>query len=405
MARLLDNWLLSFRDWTVPRSEAQESLIIWTGLFTLASVVKRKVKFPKRLMGSYAIYPNLYVIFVGPPGVVRKSTTAAFGEDLLKQVEGIRLASTAVSASKLIEDLSNVPDGSISIISSEFSSFVSISKEEMYDLLTDIYDGKISFEYATRMHGVELIESPCINLHACTTPEWVESQMPGYVLGGGFGSRTIFVCERQTRQRQLYYNLEWGTYTNLEEQLVHDLIHIAQVEGEFRHDSKETKQAIEEWYQGLEKEDLSSGRLAGYAARKHVHVHKVAMLLSLCERDDKIVTMGHFNAAISLMEGVEKNLPEVFQSAGRNPIALQIHAVLGYLQRQTQATPFNRLLAYFYQDMNAEILRETLSTLAVIGSVEKLPNPNGKGDPLYKAVPLTDQKATQKAGRPQAPQP
>ena len=75
MPRLLDNWLYRYLDWTLNRSEAQESMIIWSGLFTLASAVKRHVYFPKSLMGSYDIYPNLYVIFIGPSSIIQIEPT------------------------------------------------------------------------------------------------------------------------------------------------------------------------------------------------------------------------------------------------------------------------------------------------------------------------------------------
>src|SRR5512146_987337 len=107
--RNLPNWLKAYSVWTLPRSEAPASMVLWAGLFTLAAVAKRKVVFPKRLMGSYEIYPNLYLIFVGNPGVVRKSTTAGYAEELLLNVsetleaESITLAATSTSSSKLLE--------------------------------------------------------------------------------------------------------------------------------------------------------------------------------------------------------------------------------------------------------------------------------------------------------------
>ena len=193
MPRRLDNWLDSFLDWTLPRSEAPASMIEAVGLSVLASVMRRSVYWPKSLMGSYDLFPNLYFILVAEPGVARKSTTVGYGEKLLANLDGINLSSTAVSSSKLIEDLAEAIEASMTVLPSELGSFMNISNESMYDLLTDLYDNKEVYVQGTRAHGQEKIERPCINFLAATTPKWVENQMPMHVIGGGFASRCIFV--------------------------------------------------------------------------------------------------------------------------------------------------------------------------------------------------------------------
>jgi DNA polymerase III delta prime subunit len=368
MPRLLDNWLYSFRDWTVPRSEAPE--------FTLSSVAKRKVLWPKSMMGSYEILPHLYVIFVGPPGVVRKSTTSAYAEELLGEIDHINVASTASSTSKLIETMSETIDGSLCIISSEFGSFVSVSQEEMYDLLTDIYDGKAKYEYATRMHGIELVASPCINLLGATTPAWVAEQMPAYVIGGGFASRTIFVFEDSVRQRTLYYNLDWPDFERVKGKLVHDLRHIAGLVGEFRHDSEETRAWAEDWYRSSADEDIHE-KLEGYRNRRHVHLHKVAGLLSMAERDDLVVTRTHFESALAILSGIEVKLPRIFSAVGKNPYSSDIEVIRAFIMEKGQVD-FERLMARFYHNLSRDALLETLSALQAMGDVIRVPNPNGR---------------------------
>ena len=392
MPRLLDNWLYAFRDWTIPRSEAPESLIIWCGLFAIASVTKRHVCFPRSLMGSYDIYPHLYIIFVGPPGVIRKSTTSAYAEELLDKVEHIKIASTATSSSKLIETMSETIDGAICIISSEFGSFVSVSQEEMYDLLTDIYDGKKKYEYATREHGLEITENPCVNLLGATTPTWIGEQMPTYVIGGGFASRTIFVYEDSVRQRSLYYDLNWPAFERIKERLVHDLRHIGDMAGEFRHDSTATREWVEEWYRASADEDVQE-KIQGYINRRHVHLHKVAGLLSLAERDDLVVTRTHFEAALSILSGVEMKLPSIFSPVGKNPYAGDIEQVRNYIKKQGQVD-FDRLLARFWHNLQTDGLKEILTTLVTMGDLHRVQNPNGRqGVTAYRTVDPFEGKA------------
>lgn len=340
-------------------------------------------------MGSYDIYPHLYIVFIGPPGVVRKSTTSAYAEDLLIEVEHLKIASTATSASKLVQIMSETIDGALCIISSEFGSFMNVSQEEMYDLLTDIYDGKKKYEYATRMHGLEITENPCINMLAATTPKWVSEQMPAYVIGGGFASRTIFVYEDAVRRRQLYYDIKWSIYQQAKERLIHDLRQLSELSGEFRHDTAETKKWVEGWYADSADEEVDE-HLEGYKNRRHVHLHKVAGLLSLAERSDLVVTRTHFEAAIKILKGIEVKLPRVFSSVGRNPYSADIENVRAFILEQGgELVEFDRLLSRFYQSIaGGELgLREILSALTTMGDVKKIVNPNGREGVIAYTTP------------------
>lgn len=370
MPRLLDNWLFSFRDWTLPRSEAQESLIIWSGLYTLASVARRHVFFPMSLMGSYNVYPNLYVIFVGPSSVVRKSTTVSYGETLLYKIEGVNIAPSGTSASMLIGKMAETIDGSMTIISSELGSFIQTSKEDMYDILSDLYDGKIKHDYETRAHGSEFIAEPCLNLFAATTPKWI-LQQPSYVIDGGFSARTIYVNETTLRKPQLYYKLAWPDFQQLEENLVHDLKHIGQLKGEFRHDCVETYDNMEAWYQKMVAEG-SQEKLTSFRARKHVHLHKVVMLLSLAERDDLVITQVHFETAKILLDYIEERLSNVFAAVGRNPFGGDMEEIRNYLRGRKEPTEFVQIQKRFWQDIPGEkVLRELLGEMITLGWIDK----------------------------------
>jgi hypothetical protein len=385
MPRQLENWLTAYGDWTLPRSESPESMIIWAGLFAVSSAVKRHVYFPKRLMGSYSIYPNLYVIYVGPPGVVRKSTTAGYAEQLLHSVNEINLASTAMSASKLVEIMSETLDGSLSILASELGTFMNISKEEMYDLLTDLYDGKVRYDYATRMHGIEIVENPCVNFLAATTPSWVAEQMPVHVIGGGFASRCIFIFEERRRRKQLYYDIDWRHYQDLGTALENDLKHISELEGEFRHENKATRDMIEAWYQATPDEH-EDDRIEGYFNRKHVHLHKVAMLLSLCERDDLIITETHFQAAQGLLEGLEEHMPRAFSSVGKNPYSDDIFKVLEFIQEIGGGKPVERkhIARRFFHRLQGAELDEVLSTLTAMEALKYVKSIDNKNVRAYQ---------------------
>lgn len=389
MARVCDDWLTTYLDWTVPRSESPETMILWSGLLTLSSVLKRKVRIPKKLMGGYDIYPNIYVIFVAPPGVARKSTTVGRAETLLRQVDNVQLASTAVSASKLVADLSDTIDGCLTVLPSELGTFMNVSNEEMYDLLTDLFDNKEMYTYSTRMHGLEVVEKPCINFLAATTPRWVEQQMPLHVIGGGFASRVIFIFEDSPRTRQLYYNIDEKQVKLMQEALVADLKHIAELEGAFRHDSKRTKQMIEEWYQELDAVAAAAGPgVEGYFNRKHIHVHKLMMLLSISESDELVLTSDHFEKSCVILDAIEAKMPHALVYAGQNPLAEMTWQVWDFVKSHSPVAERD-LIKRFHVDLGSDGLSEVIGTLMRTGVIERIPNHAGSKKPAYVATDVT----------------
>lgn len=352
------------------------SFIEWTGLYTLSSVLRRQIYYPRTIMaGNYTVYPNLYVMLVAPAGAIRKSTTTANAERFLDRIEGVTIASSAISASALVAILAaskDAPirskDGSVSIMSSEFASFIAISKDTMYDLLTDLYDGKVKHDMVTRLHGHENIKHPCVNLLAATTPAWVAGNMPAHVLGGGFASRVIFVNENQLRQRMLFYKHR-PEYDEMDSKLTRDLEHIATLKGEVSFESEALMEKIDRWYQEEAPKWGGDTKTEGYFNRKHVHTLKLMAILSAAERDDLVVTETHFAMAKALLAATETRLPKVFSAVGRNPHASTTEQVLTFIQAKGPVTRA-QIMAQAYSDVDARRLTEILDTLQMMGVVE-----------------------------------
>jgi hypothetical protein len=85
MPRHFSNWLKAYCLFTDSR-EAQLDFHFWTGVSTIAAALRRKV-WKDELLFKWT--PNFYIIFVGPAGIVTKSTTLNIGYKLLAQVPNI----------------------------------------------------------------------------------------------------------------------------------------------------------------------------------------------------------------------------------------------------------------------------------------------------------------------------
>lgn len=336
---------MTFRDWTLPVSEAPESFIFWTGLFTLSSALRRHVKIPKfridengkkrGVLGSWEASPNLYILFIAQAGRARKSTTANYSETLLDEIPNITKAPELITKEELLKQLARSADASMSILAPEFGEFMVKSGVDMYGFLTNAYDGKKKLGSATIGRAHDFAEKPCINLLGATTPEWVAANMPESIIGGGFASRAIFVFEERVRTREIIYDeVDYDALEDMRLDLLADLAHISeQIHGDFQF-TTEAQQYLRTWYKENSSEDgVKDYKLQGYFERKPAHILKIAQILHVAYSDELVITLSDIQQAIAIVEMVEKKLPETFQSIGKNPFNTEVKRILNFVKQ------------------------------------------------------------------------
>lgn len=367
--RKCNSFLQTFRDWNLPRSEVQESMIIWAGLFSLSTALRRRVWIPKTSgLGSWDCYPFLYLMFVAPPGM-RKTTTLNYAAELFEGLPDLVQAPNACSQAALSERLSSSPDTSCYIISEEFSDLLLKSGPEMYEFLTSAYDARKKFETSTISRGIEFIEKPCINMGAGTTPIWIANNMPESAIGGGFASRVLFLYENTLRKKTLFHEYDMVLNEKLKEDLTADLRHISKnVAGEFTLE-KEAKEFTEAWYQSHMPEKAHP-KLQGYYQRKHVHVLKTAMLYRVSYSDELILTTHDVRMALSILEStIEKNLALVFEGIGKNIYTFSMKDISKFIFEQGKVKR-KHLLNSFKSVATPSMLGELIQGLIAMGEIE-----------------------------------
>lgn len=322
--RQLPNWIDAYQHYT-SASEAPDTFHYWTGVSVLAGALRRHAWVD---MGHFQWTPCFYIIFVAPPGIVSKSTTADTGMNLLREVPGIQFGPSSVTWQSLVQSLANSTEGfdyeselhpmsPITIVSSELGTFLNPHNTEMVDVLVSLWDGQIGvFEKATKTMGNDRIVNPWINLIGCTTPAWIQANFPEYMIGGGFTSRTIFVYAEEKRQLVAYPGDEMTEeQRGLKTKLIHDLEHISvEIIGPYNL-TDEAKAYGERWYEELyeeSKESLVNDPFAGYRARKQSHLHKLAMIISASYKDERTITLDDFKLARHHLEESEKHQQQVF---------------------------------------------------------------------------------------------
>lgn len=341
------DWLAAFMDYA-KYGEAPKYMYFWSGVSAIAGALRRKVWIDQ---AYFKWHCNMYIILVAPPGIVSKSTTAGMAMNLLRQVPGVNFGPDVVTWQALLEAFAQTTEGfeynseihsmsALTLESSEFGNLVNPQDKDMIDLLVSLWDGKQgSFEKRTKHSGNDSIENPWINLIACTTPSWIAGNFPEYMIGGGFTSRCLFVYADKKSQFVAYPGLVTPKDLKQQEQLlVEDLTRISQLSGEFRL----TPDAIEwgeTWYKShytTPNPHLDLERFGGYIARKQVHIHKLAMILSASEGDSLQITSQHLATAATMVTDLEPDMSMVFSQIGKSEVTAHVDRLVWFVQAKTR---------------------------------------------------------------------
>lgn len=372
MTRKLTDWINAYKEYT-KNTEPPTSYHVWTGMALVAGALQRKV-FLK--WGFETIYPNLYVVLVGPSGKCRKGTAMGIGRDIFKQI-GLPLISESITREGLIRRMKNsvatyqLPDGSIKFhcsvmcMSPELTVFLRKGDIGFLADLTDWYDSNDEWTYETKNAGTDQIEGMCFTLLGATAADWLQSILPSEAIGGGFTSRILFIVEENKRQTVTLPTMT-KEELHLRQLLIHDLEQISIMTGPFELDDAAMK-AYDHWYTVQEAKiksntpPISDPKFAGYCDRRATHVRKLSIIISASRRDSRIITEDDFNTAVRMLVQAEQKMPGVFSAVGDSPYSALLDKVLKFLQAVGSCSRAD-LMTRFYRDMDTRAL-EAVETI------------------------------------------
>lgn len=349
MSRNFSDWIPAYLKYASV-TEAPKRMHFWAAVGTVAGCLRRRVWID---MKRFCWYPSFYIIYVGPPGIVAKSTTIDIACDLLRAVPGIKFGPNAITWQALVTAFAAAsesfeynaewhPMSPLTLVASELGSLLNLQDKDMINLLIELWDGKKTYEKITKMSGNDIIEAPWINLQAGTTPHWIADNMPQAMIGGGLSSRCIFVYGDQKSQYIAYVDEMVGSGdAKLRADLIQDLEQIAMLTGPFIIDAG-ARAWGKVWYEKFWRDASSrmdDQMLEGYAARKQTHLHKIAMVLSASRSDKLIISVDDLQLANKMLEDLETDMHRVFSRIGRSEDSMQAERFIDFIRRK-------RLIAY-----------------------------------------------------------
>lgn len=338
MARHFPNWLKAYCRFT-EHSEAPLDFHFWTGVSTIAACLRRRVWKDEH---HFTWTPNFYIIFVGPAGVVTKSTTLNIGFKLLHKIaekqklyfgpdsmtwQGLAKGFAKASAFHTYKDSKTGEDKKVLMSPltcsvSELGTFLRPDDTGLISFLTDVWDGKDRpFKHETSVSGNIEIDGGWLNIIGATTPSWLQNNFPASLIGEGIGSRIIFIFAENKRKLTAYPSRLKNIvdHTKFETQLTEDLEDICQMIGPY----EMTDEAYlwgEDWYKnlnyGTRSTAMASGRYGGYLARKQTHLHKLAMVLAAAKSSKLLITKDDLIEADQILTATESSMIRVFESMG-----------------------------------------------------------------------------------------
>lgn len=366
--RRLGDWLDGYLRYT-DNSEPPTVYKKWVGLSCIAAALQRRCW----AEWESKIYPNMYVVLVGPSGGARKGTAMAPGLNLLLNEPIVKLSAESTTREALIRKMKNIAEvetydnlgdgtavythSSITIFSPELTVFLGYKNEQFLTDLTDWYDCRDPWTYETKNMGIDEILGVCVNMIGATTPEMLQYALPSMTVGGGLTSRIIFVyADRKEKIVPLPFLSP--EEQSLMEDLKYDLSCIAQLRGPFSY-TKEYLNKRVEWYIAQHNNPpFLDPKFWGYLERRATHLLKIGMAMS-ASRDDSMIMDGEiFDRSLEWLNEVERKMERVYRGYGRKDYAPIMPQIMRTISNGT--TSFVQLLEVYGKDLDTRELMTIL---------------------------------------------
>jgi hypothetical protein len=390
--------------------EAPRDWIRWSGISTLSSTLKRNVFTWYR---DIQFFPNQYIILVGPPGI-GKGECIGRGYYMAKEAGTINYIADWHTPQEIIEELAtgfaNVSlkigqvttaaiqqDHSCCIIAPELAVFLQ-NYDNLHSLMCTWWD-KNEFEYKTKNKGKHVIENLSVSMLGGCTPDFVRSLSKDRLapITGGFTARTIFVYATEKFQLvKKYFGAPTVIRSKLRDDLISDLKHISNIQGELYFDKEATKLWETTYEEHNKRGIIDSDASTNFKARISSHIVKTAITASIAESDSLIITRDHLERAIQYVEYVRDKVDVVFRCVGESPVSGAGAKLLAYIDTVGQLT-YKQMLRFLHRDVTEDQLIGILNVYVKINLIKEVQGVSGV---YYESMNYAVLTQTKGAGNP-----
>lgn len=372
-SRELQDWLNSYMIYT-RNTEPSDNFRLWTAISTISACLRRKCSLP---WGMMTVYPNLYIVLVGPSGC-RKGTAMGPAYSILSKM-GIRMASEAITREALIRELKNTSDthygehgeiyihASLTIFSQELTVFLGYNNMQLMADLCDWFDCRESWTYRTKHSGTDDITGIWVNLIGATTPSLLQTTLPQDAIGGGLTARMIMVYAAR-KGRTVVQPFLTKEEVEIGEKLYRDAERISMLHGEFSY----TSRFLDDWTKWYSESDghppFDDLRFGGYFERRAIHILKLCMVMSASRSSSMVLDDIDLRRAIKLLTEEETRMKNVFAGVGRSKIIDLTNRVIQLIVERGEIY-LDEVLRKYHYDADTYTMDVVIKTLQDMKSI------------------------------------
>lgn len=328
-------------------TESAKIYHIWCAISSIGATMSTNIYLP---FGPFKIYPNQYIILIGPPGAkktsaisIAKRLVKAYGkislapDDTGGQRQGLISAIADVSASqKSLGDYAEIlalfdqavdqklesKSPTLYAVAEELRSLLGSTSEDTLTFLIRMFDCD-SYTYKLKDSQIQ-IENQLLSILAATTVDQFTAILPVAAIGQGFSSRLILVYAQAPHKE-----IPWPEPLSekLEKELGAIYSKVADFKGVFAV-PQEVKDYVGVLYK--EKSTLSDSRFLHYNQRRQTHLLKLSMCLAAMEGRTNLSVLD-FEEANKILKLTEEFMPEAIGEYGIESIDKSRQRVLEYL--------------------------------------------------------------------------
>jgi hypothetical protein len=297
--------------WT-PTTDAPRVYHVAAGLAVIATVVESRVYLP---FGGDRLYPNLWMLILGPSSFYRKSTALAKARKTLGRLyeQGQSpLLPDEFSREALLKRLSERAQGLLTY--SEFSgALATFGRDYMSgtkELLADLYD---SPETYTRIVGQQTwtLNNVCLSILGASQTDWfIEKLKQGDVRGGFLARFSYWPAFEKPR----FMAVPAEPNREIHTRLLAGLNQLRNVRGAASF-APGVEATYAKWVEAHERELHRSphlGELSPFWSRLSIITLKIAMLLQLAHNRELEISPAAMTSALSLTDFLKASLAHLF---------------------------------------------------------------------------------------------
>ena len=380
--------------------ESPDMFVDWGFYSMIATALQRRVwLFPD----TFTLYPNLFVLFVGPPAAGKSRVISQVSEfvknpmlierkpnkktnkvtvkpyfplsaDTITQEALVRFIVKECARDFYYDDKGEqvrASHFSVGFMVEELGVLLRKNTDNIVNMLNQFYDSR-DFTYKTKHQGTDIIKNICVNILGGTTPSFIKQAFSDQIISQGFTSRVIMIYGGEPRFLRQFPGVD-EQQKKCKAALLEHLKKLAKVGGPLTM-SDEALQYHKDVYESGEltqKTVNKDHRLETYYGRKNVHLLKMSMIMHFADQTESMtIEKETVERAMRFLAHTEVNMHEAYNTVGRNILADIQRRVCQYIINEgKEGARFKKLLLVFIDDLNADELRICLEFLVTTEQV------------------------------------